>query len=327
MAAFETNWLLAAAVPLLATWILWRIQALAVDRVLREGMFKLLRWQRRTYNIVSWFGVLIHELSHAALLLIGGHGIREFNVKTDSGHVKPRHRRNGPYGRITFVLAALAPLFVAPAAILLVAVLLLDPSLLRPATATTAAPGLDGAWQAILDLATTFPLALGRLLLGLDLATGAGATIALLAVLAIPAARPSHVKSEGRSEGDIAVLRATIREAPLLWLLVVGILYGTYFLLVPRFPEAYWTAFRVLWATTLTATLLAIIGGIAWWAVSWTGRVQPLVAWIPLASAVAVQWAGRAYTQWPILALNLASLAAFLGLAALLLATAKRRFA
>lgn len=320
----ETGWLLAAAVPLVATWVLWRVQALAVDKVLRVGMFKLLRWQRRTYNVVSWFGVLLHELSHAALLLVGGHGIREFSVHTDHGHVKPRHRRTGVYGRFTFVLAAMAPLYVAPAAILAVAALLLEPDLVRPATA---APGLDAAWTAVRDLVTTFPLRLGEVLLGLDVTTGAGLAVFLLAVLAIPAARPSHVRSEGRSEGDVAVLRATIRERPLMWLVLLAALYGAYFLLVPRWPEAYWTAFRVVWAVALTAVLLAVAGGLGWWAVAWTGRVRPVVAWIPYAAAVAVQWGGRAYTGLPVVVLNLLTLAAFGLLAAGLLATARRRFA
>ena len=320
----ETGWLLAAAVPLAATWALWRVQALAVDRVLRVGMFQLLRWQRTTYNVVSWFGVLLHELSHALFLLVGGHGIREFRVRTDSGHVKPRHRRNGVYGRFTFVLAALAPLYVAPAAILAVAAVLLDPGLVRPAAAQ---PGLDAAWQAVRDLVTTFPLRLGGVLLGLDVTTGAGLAVLLLSVLAIPAARPSHVRNEGRSEGDVAVLRATIRERPLLWLLLLAALYAAYFVVAPRWPEAYWTAFRVVWAVALTAILLAVAGGLAWWAVSWTGRVRPAVAWLPYAAAVAVQWGGRAFTDLPVVALNLLTLAAFGLLAAGLLNTARRRFA
>lgn len=320
----EAGWLLAAAVPLVATWALWRVQAVAVDRVLRVGMFKLLRWQRRTYNVVSWFGVLLHELSHAALLLVGGHGIREFSVHTDHGHVKPRHRRNGPYGRFTFVLAAMAPLYVAPSAILVVAAILLEPDLLRPAST---GPGLDAAWLAVRDLLTTFPLQLGEVLLGLDVTTGAGLAVLLLAVLAIPAARPSHVRSEGRSEGDVAVLRATIRKAPALWLILLAALYVAYFLLVPRWPEAYWTAFHVVWATALTAILLAVAGGLMWWAVSWTGRVRPIVAWTPYAAAVLVQWGGRVYTDLPVVILNLIAFASFGFLAAALLTTARRRFA
>ncbi len=320
----DAPWFAAAALPLLATWILWRAQALAVDRVLRRGMFQLLRWQRRTYTVVSWFGVLLHELSHAALLLLGGHGIREFSVHTEHGHVKPRHRRTTVYGDVTFVLAALAPLYVAPAAILAVAALLLEPDLLRPAVA---GPGLEAAGLAVRDLVTTFPLRLGEVLVGLDVTTGPGLAVCLLAVLALPAARPSHVKSEGRSEGDVAVLRATLRDRPALWLSVLALAYGAYFALVPWWPEAYWTAFHVLWATALTAVLLAVVGGLGWWAVAWTGRVRPWAAWLPYAAVVAVQWLGRTHTDLPVVALNLASLAAFGLLAAGLLLVAQRRFA
>lgn len=320
----------AAAFAPFVVWALWRVQALAVDKVLRTGMFRLLRYQRRTYNVVSWFGVLLHELSHAFFLVMGGHGIRQFRVGVDAGHVTPRQARRGPLGLMTFLLAAMAPMFTAPAAILALLLLLVAPGLLDP---VSAGPGLQPAVDAFTVTFRDFLPGLLLALVGLDLAAPAGLSVFLLAVLALPSSRPSHVKGgKGEAdEGDIAVVRQKIRRQPVPFIVFVLLVYALYFALVPFAPAWYWTGFQLLWGTAAVGIVLATLGGVGWWGVAQGGRITPLLGWLPVAVALAVQVLPRVVevpglTGSP-LWMNLASLAVFAVLTAALASTAARRTA
>lgn len=307
----------------LVLWLLWRIQALAIDQGLRRGMYRLLRYQRRTYNVVSWMGVLLHELSHAFFLLLGGHGIKDFKVRTDGGHVTPHQVRRGPFGLLSFLVAALAPMFVAPTILFMTAWLLLDRGLIDPASAGL---GWDAAWPVLRDTAVHLPVDLGRILLGLDVTTWAGATVLLLAVFAMPSARPSFVPG-GRGqqdEGDIAVVRRKIRKHPVPVLAVVALATGSYALVAWR-PTWYWGAWQAAWSISLTATLLALLLGLAWAGVAWAGRTRAWLAWIPFAVAIAIQVLGRG-PEVPMWAINLLTVVLFAMTALSLCAIAPRRF-
>src|SRR5207244_4244981 len=65
----------AAAFAPAAVWLLWRAQALSVE-LLRWRLVALARWRgaRGLYAVVSWFGTFLHEVSHASVLLLSGHG-------------------------------------------------------------------------------------------------------------------------------------------------------------------------------------------------------------------------------------------------------------
>lgn len=322
-----TDWRIvpAALFAPLVVWILWRLQSLSVDKVLRRGMHKLLRYQRTTYNIVSWFGVLLHELSHAFFLLLGGHGIRKFKVGVDAGHVVPHQARRGPLGLITFVIAALAPMFVAPALILAVTWWLLDPALVAVAAA---GPGWDAAWPVLRDMATRFPERLALALVGLDVTTWQGGLVFALIVLALPSARPSFVPGRGqqRDEGDIAVVRAKLRRHPVTFAAAAGVLIATY-ALVWWSPRAYWAIWQAVWATSMVAILLSLGAGLGWRGVAVAGRIRWFAAWIPWAFALAVQVAARVGPWGMDLWLaNLLSLGGFVGLAYGLSAVAGRRW-
>lgn len=317
-----TNVAVAFFAPLVL-WLLWRIQALAIDQGLRRGMYRLLRYQRRTYNVVSWMGVFLHELSHAFFLLLGGHGIKDFKVRTDGGHVTPHQVRRGPIGLLTFLVAALAPMFVAPTILFLTAWLLLDRGLIDPASAGL---GWEAAWPVLRDTATNLPVDLGRILLGLDVTTWAGATVALLAVFAMPSARPSFVPGGRgeRDEGDIAVVRRKVRNHPLPVLVVIAAAIGSYALVAWQ-PTWYWGAWQVAWSISLTATLLALLLGLGWAAVAWAGRIRAWLSWIPLALAVGAQVLAR-QADAPLWLANLLTVAVFALVALGLWLVAPRRY-
>lgn len=282
----------AAAFAPAVVWLLWRGQTLSVE-ALRWRMLKLVHARRTAwlYSIVSWFGVLLHEVSHAVVLLLSGHGIRQFRAGVEQGHVLPSRTREGAVGFLSFLLAALAPLFIPPLLVLVALAGVVGLAVVRIADAV---PGLPGAIEVLRAELVTFPADLALAVAGLDLAQWPQALVLLLILLAMPSSRPSHVKGSAfhgtKDEGDVAVLRARIRRNPLIFLAFVLVLYATYFVTTAWAPAApvYWTAFQVLWAIALTGILLSLFGA-AWWSLVALGtRTWAAVWWLgPLAFAAA----------------------------------------
>ncbi len=291
--------LLAASFAPFAVWALWRAQTFSVEQ-LRRSMVKLTRHHAWLYTIVSWFGTLIHELSHASVLLLSGHGIKAFNVKAESGHVTPRRLKRGPVSFLFFLAAALAPLFIPPALVLGAAWLLLDRNVFGLATGGV---GLEAAWEVLRATFATFPQRLVETIGGIDLATGPGVAFVLLVMIALPSSRPSHVKGSRfhgtKDEGDIAVLRARIRANPWPLILFMLLLYAAYFLIVPRWPGVYWTTFQVIWSIAIAGAILALVGAVLWRVVAVSGRIKPALQLLPLALFVAIQVAARVAPSWP----------------------------
>ena len=274
-------------------WALWRVQTLTVE-ALRRVLLRLVRWQRWMYSIVSWFGTFLHEVSHASVLLLSGHGIREFRAGVEEGHVLPARIQRGPLGFLFFLAAALAPLFVPPALVLGGAVLFLDRGLVPW---SSSGPGLDATLGVGADFLLSFPRQLAWTFADLDLAQPSHALLLALALLGIPGSRPSHVKGSRfhgtKDEGDIAVLRSRIRRNPWPLLAFLGILYGAYFPLTRWAPDAYWFPLEAVVAVALTGILLALLG-IAWWGLaSVDGRVRPWAGWLGPALFFAVEYALR----------------------------------
>jgi hypothetical protein len=275
------------------------------------------------YGVVSWFGTLLHELSHATVLLLSGHGIKEFNVRVETGHVTPRRTPRGAVAFLGFLVAALAPLFVPPLLVLLLAAFLLDSNLFQFAPG---APGLAAGWTLLADFAQAFPLRLLAVLGNLDLATPAGLGVLAAVLLGIPGARPSHVDEKGQKTGDVAVLRARIREKPLPFVAFLLLLYAASFATL-LWPAAYWVPVQAVWALAITGIVLALFGSLWWSLAGLDGRVTPLLSWVGFAAFVAVQVLARRVAlpkEATLLWVNLASLAAWL-LVSLALSTVARR--
>jgi hypothetical protein len=326
MAALDPMLFAAAAFAPLAVWLLWRGQTLSVE-ALRLSLLWMarppgLRW---LYSTVSWFGTLLHELSHASVLLLSGHGISQFRVASERGHVTRTRVKTSGIGMLSFLVAALAPLFIPPLLVLGALLVLVDHGILAlPA----AAPGLPQALDALKDLLIAFPQRLLLALAHLDLARWQHATILLLLLLALPGSRPSHVKASrfhGPGEGDIPVLRTHIRKHPVPFLLFLLLLYAAYFLTLIA-PAAYWWPIGMVWSLALTGIVLALVGA-AWWGLFGLAvRTSLLLGWLGPATFVAMQVLLRvARPDLSLGLLNAASLAAWALLAALLYSVARRR--
>lgn len=316
----------AAAFAPAAVWLLWRGQTMSVEALRRSLLWMArgrgLRW---AYAVVSWFGTLVHELSHATVLLLSGHGISQFRAGVERGHVTPARVRTRGLGMLSFLVAALAPLFVPPLLVLLGVLFLVDRSILvLPAPG----PGLEPALDALKAVLLQFPLRLLQALAQLDLARWPHAALLALLLLALPGSRPSHVKGSrfhGPGEGDVPVLRAHIRSHPMPFLLFLLLLYAAYFLTLVL-PAAYWWPIGAVWALALTGIVLALLGA-GWWALAGlAGRTHVLLGWLGPAAFVAVQVGARTLQPTPAVAtINLLSLAAWLAVGLLLATVARRR--
>lgn len=290
-----TSWqpFVAAAVAPALVWLLWRAQTLSVELLRRSLLVLDTRFdQKWLYALVSWFGTFLHEVSHALVLLLSGHGVKQFRAGVETGHVLPARMHRGA-GTLTFLVAALAPLFVPPALALAGFALLLDgldiPFFLGPAT-------LAKFPDALAPFFLTLPRDLLRAIASLDLADGRHALVFALMLLGAPGSRPSHVRSRfhGKGdEGDVAALRATIRQHPVPFLAFLGLLYGAFFLAALAFPQAYWYPVEAVWAVALTGIVLALFGALFWGLAGLDGRASPLVAWLGPALFIAIQVAAR----------------------------------
>jgi hypothetical protein len=291
----------------LVIWALWRLQAFSVQG-LRGSMVRLTRGNRAIYHTVSWFGTLLHETSHALVLLLSGHGIRDFNVKSTTGHVVPRRLRRDPVSTLAFAFAALAPQFFVPALVLAAAMFFLDARFTFESYAFL---------PALTSMAQEVPLRLGRALVDADITNWKHAIFWLLVLLGAPGTRPSHVKEDGRSDGDIAVLRGRVKSQPMpfvgLWILLLGAF------VIASFTEInwFWLPLQWVWAIAVTGIFIAVLGSLWWWTVYQNSRIKAWASWIPVVAAIILQVFGR-MTDLPIWAINGASLAAWICLAVVL---------
>lgn len=308
----------------LVVWVLWRIQVLGVE-VLRARLLVLLRHAKWLYNTVSWFGTFLHEMSHATVLLLSGHGIKQFSVRTDSGHVLPRRMRNGPVGFLFFLAAALAPLFGPPLLVLLALRWLVDPALFPWAAH---GPGLGAALVALEAMLWEFPRRLVSAVAHLDLSDPWHAAALAAILLGIPGSRPSHVKGSRfhgeKDEGDVAVVRKKIRQNPWPLLVLALLLAAAHYPLTRWAPAVYWYPFQALWAVAVTAIVLALAGAVWWSLVAANAAVRPWLAWVPTAGLVALQVVGHG-AGWSVVEVNAASLGAFLATTMALRLVAPRR--
>ncbi|MFA5945161.1 MAG: hypothetical protein WC876_11925 [Candidatus Thermoplasmatota archaeon] len=323
MAAWEP--FAAAAVAPVVVWVLWRLQTLSVD-VLRNRLLVLTRhWdQAWMYAIVSWFGTFLHEVSHATVLLLSGHGLKEFRAGVEEGHVLPSRMRGG-VGMLFFLAAALAPLYIPPLLALLAVYLVLG---VAPIPFTVGGDGLDGVWAAFKPVLVELPTDLALAIAGLDLADWRHALVLAVVLLGAPGSRPSHVKSRFHSKGDggdVAALRRHIRAHPLPFILFLGLVFGAYFA-ARWLPEAYWYPLEAVWAVAVAGIVLALFGALFWGLVGLDGRASALVAWLGPTTFLLAQVGGR-LMDWPmsVLELNGVAVAAWLVVALLLALVLPRR--
>ena len=305
MAAWEP--FAAAAVAPAVVWVLWRLQTVSVDALRRSLLVLTRHWdQAWMYAIVSWFGTFLHEVSHASVLLLSGHGLKEFRAGVEEGHVLPSRMRGGA-GMLFFLAAALAPLYIPPLLALLAIYLVLG---VAPIPFTVGGEGVEGVWDAVRPVLVGLPEDLVMAIAGLDLADWRHAVVLAVVLLGAPGSRPSHVKSRFHSKGDggdVAALRRHIRHHPLVFIAFLAAVFGAYFA-ARWLPEAYWFPLEAVWAVAVAGIVLALFGALFWGLVGLGGRSFAVVSWLGPAGFAAVQVAGRAMA-WPVTVMQLNGIA------------------
>jgi hypothetical protein len=314
----------AAAVAPLVVWVLWRVQTVGVDLLRRVLLVLARRWDTNVvYAVVSWFGTFLHEVSHATVLLLSGHGIREFRAGVEEGHVLPGRMRGGA-GMLFFLAAALAPLYIPPLLGLLAAYLVLHAT---PIPFTVGGDGVEGVWPALRPVLVDLPKDLALLVAGIDLADWRQLLVLAAVLLGTPASRPSHVKTRFHAKGDggdVPALRRHIRQHPLPFLLFIALLYGAYFA-ARWLPEAYWYPLEAVWSVAVAGLVFVAVSALVWGLLGLATRTWLAVGWLGPAAFAAVEVAGRAM-DWPLSTLELNGVAALAWLAVgLLLAVALPR--
>lgn len=293
----------AALVAPVVIWVLWRLQILSVE-ALRVSLVRMARAHKWLYNVVSWFGTLIHELSHASVLLLSGHGIREFSVKVERGFVTPSRMRRGPVSFLFFLVAALAPLFVPPVLVLLAMAWVDGHGLVAY---VIPAQGLAPAAGALQAMVLQLPRDLVLRLAHLDLSRWQEAVILAAVLLGMPSARPSHVKGSKfhgeKDEGDIAVLRSRIRQNPWPLIVFLLVLYGGYFAAMATWPAGYWVPLETVWALAVTGIVLALVGSALWALMGMAARTYWILGWLGPA-AFAATWIILHRLGWSSLHIN-----------------------
>lgn len=300
--------LLVVPILLLALWIAWRIQRVAII-VLERAMAKMERKMGAVVKPMLYLATFLHESSHAVFLMIGGHGVKEFHVDAGQGHVQPKRLRRSLWGVTTFLLSAMAPFFLPP--LLMVGLLTL--------VAGLEWPGLPpfvslGALQFLFtDFTLQFLKDVARTLLAMDLSTTPGLFVAAMTFLLVPAAKPSYQKGSRilgrRAEGDLAVVSRHVRKYPwsLIVLLGLAAAWGAWFYVV---PEVAWVFYMGLIWVSLATTLLALAGAALWELLGLARETKRSVAWIAPTLGVLVQVLPLVLDWgWSALAINLASLA------------------
>jgi hypothetical protein len=283
----------AAAFAPAVVWLLWRAQTLSVEglrwslvRMSRHGDLKWL------YAIVSWFGVLLHEMSHALVLLLSGHGIKEFSVKVERGFVQPTRMKKGAFSFLFFLVAALAPLFLPPV-LFLAGLWWLGHANPVGYVVPAAGAGLDAAKEALRAMLVAFPKHVVLAIARIDLSDWRQCLLFAVVLIGMPSARPSFVKGSRfhgeQDQGDVAVIRSRIRENPLPLVVFLVLLYGAYFLFRSDFRAVYWVPLESVWAVAMTGVVLAVFGTL-WWALWWlAGRAMPVVNLLPVVAFAATE--------------------------------------
>lgn len=316
----QFDWLLlvAALFGPLVLWILWRGQTLGVT-LLRSRLVKLAarRDTKIVYAVVSWFGTFLHEVSHATVLLVSGHGLRQFRAGVETGHVLPARLRHGPIGFMSFLAAALAPMWI-PAAVVLVGLAWVQSGTVHW---VAAGPGLEQALNLLGLVLVEFPRQLILAMANLDLAFWPHLLLFLVILLAAPAARPSHLKASrfhgAEDQGDVAVLRSRIREHPSIFVGFLLLVYASYFLVLVA-PAAYWWPMTALWMVAVTGIAVSLFGAVWWSLAALAARTSAVVAWLGPTAFVAAQILTRIQWPLPIWQINAVALASW-GIVALLL--------
>ncbi len=185
------------------------------------------------FRAMNWWGVFIHELSHAITALLTLNKIKEFKVSSSGGHVTHYSNRSGFFQWLATQLISAAPAFVPP---LIVAILLgylhyIDLQKIPFNFASLEPIGVISGLY--LDLIPYIVKTVGLRLVNLDYSRVENIMLLLILTFSFSAAKPSSIdKNKTGVQGDLQSLIEGFYKFPVYTLLSVLVFTGIFWILL-----------------------------------------------------------------------------------------------
>lgn len=186
----------------------------------------------RLFKAMNWWGVFIHELSHAITALLTLNKVKEFKVSSSGGHVVHYSTRSGFFQWLAGQLISASPAFVPP---LIVAILLgylhyIDFQYISFDFASLEPIGVISGLY--LSLIPYIVKTVGMLLVNLDYSRVENIVLLLILTFSFSAAKPSSIDSKSGMQGDLQSLIERFYKFPVYTLLSVLVFTGIFWILL-----------------------------------------------------------------------------------------------
>ncbi len=186
----------------------------------------------RLFKAMNWWGVLIHELSHAITALLTMNKVKEFKVSSSGGHVVHYSTRSGFFQWLAGQLISASPAFVPP---LIVAILLgylhyIDFRYISFDFASLEPIGVISGLY--LSLIPYIVKTVGMLLVNLDYSRVENIILLLILTFSFSAAKPSSIDKKSGIQGDLQSLIEGFYKYPVYTLLSALVFTGIFWILL-----------------------------------------------------------------------------------------------
>lgn len=191
------------------------------------------------FRAMNWWGVFIHELSHAITALLTLNKVKEFKVSSSGGHVTHYSTRSGFFQWLGTQLISAAPAFVPP---IIVAMLLgylhyIDFKYISFDFASLEPIGVISGLY--LGLIPYIVKTVALLLVNLDYSRVENIVLLLILTFSFSAAKPSSIDSKSGMQGDLQSLIERFYKFPLYTLLSVLVFTGIFWILLKLGPALF----------------------------------------------------------------------------------------
>ncbi|MCZ7399918.1 MAG: M50 family metallopeptidase [Candidatus Methanoperedens sp.] len=222
-------------IVVLSVLIIQSITINIVSRHLGNISFK----HPRLFRAMNWWGVFIHELSHAITALLTLNKIKEFKVSSTGGHVTHYSSGSGFFQWLATQLISASPAFVPP---LMVAILLgyLHYIDLGNFTFDFGSLELASVFSGLyLGLIPYIVKTVGLLLVNLDYSRVENILLLLILTFSFSAAKPSSIDKKSGMQGDLQSLIEGFYKFPVYTLLSVLVFTGIFWILLKLNPAFF----------------------------------------------------------------------------------------
>jgi hypothetical protein len=186
----------------------------------------------RLFRAMNWWGVFIHELSHAITALLTLNKIKEFKVSSSGGHVTHYSSGSGFFQWLGRQLISASPAFVPP---LIVAILLgyLHYIDIGNFTFDFGSLELTSVFSGLyLGLIPHIVKTVGLVLVNLDYSRVENIVLLLILTFSFSSAKPSSIDKKSGVQGDLQSLIEGFYKFPVYTILSVLVFIGVFWILL-----------------------------------------------------------------------------------------------